>query len=150
LFIEHNGKLNFILSGATLNPPLEVQRELRMEHEFNVDRNTPMENRLTTHYYKEMPGIPKYEYSPFRNNNKKDIAGICVELGLMDTLFPVSETCETEPFKYTGHVLKEKYGMTYDRPGIEPCQGCWPCREKYWAYGVFDFNTPKRVKDLQL
>jgi tRNA(Ile)-lysidine synthase TilS/MesJ len=148
LFAEHKGKLNFILSGATMNPPLDVQQALGMEHEFNVDRNGPLANLLNTYQYKDGDGTLKYEYSPFRNSNKKEIAGICAELGLMDTLFPVSETCETEPFKYTGWVLKEHFGMTYDRPGIEPCQGCWPCREKYWAYGVFDFNTPKRVKDL--
>ena len=149
LFETHNGKLNFILSGETMNPPLDIQVSLGVEKEFNKDRNEKRENLLNKYQY-GATGPFRYEYSPFRNHTKKDIADVCKELNLMDTLFPVSETCETEIHKYDGYVLKEHFGMTYTRPGVEPCQGCWPCREKYWAYGVFDFNTPKRVKDLDI
>jgi len=145
MFDRHEGKLNLVLSGETHNPPIQDQAALGMEDQFMKDRNATRDDLLRVYSYKD---ITKYEYSPFRNYDKKQIAGVCRELGLMDTLFPVSETCETEPHKYVGYVLKEKFGMIYDRPGIEPCQGCWPCREKFWAYGVFDFNTPVRVVDL--
>ena len=145
LFDKHEGKLNFILSGATMNPPLQDQILLGMEKQFNEDRNGLCETGPLNRYLRN--GVQRYEYSPFRNYNKRDIAGLCRELNLMDTLFPVSETCETEPHKY-GSRYTDFFGMTYARPGIEPCQCCWPCREKYWAYGVFDFNTPLRAKDL--
>lgn len=142
LFDKYNDKLNFVLSGETLNPPLSDQILLGMDHEFLKSRNIKSNDILFQYLYNEKI---KYEYSPFRNYDKKQIAEVCKELNLMETLFPYTETCETEPHKYTGYV-KEKFGLTFTNPGVEPCQCCWPCREKYWAYGVFDFNTPCRVK----
>lgn len=141
LFNRHGDKLNVILSGETLNPPLDVQRKLGVEDQFMKGRNDPRENLVSLYNHR---GIQKFEYSPFRNCNKRQIAEVCKDLGLMGTLFPVSETCETEPEKYNTPYVKS-FGLEYDRPGIEPCQSCWPCREKYWAYGVFDFNTPSRA-----
>lgn len=146
LFGRHAGKLNFIVSGATMNPPLEDQAALGMLDQFNKDRNGLCSSGMLSKYFTD--GVQRFEYSPFRNYNKRDIAGLCKELGLLDTLFPVTETCETEPHKYTAPLLRDRFGMTYTRPGVEPCQCCWPCREKYWAYGVFDFNTPLRAPDL--
>ena len=38
----------------------------------------------------------------------------------------------------------------YTNPGAEPCKVCWPCREKYWAYGLYDFNTPEDKNEWKL
>ena len=145
LFDRHNGKLNVILSGETLNPPIEDQIAMGQETEFPEDRNRTRADLLAVYDHN---GTTKYEYRPFRNNNKREIADICRELNLMGSLFPVTETCETEPANYKKR-LPELYGMTYTAPGIEPCQCCWACREKFWAYGVYDFNTPSRVQTIK-
>jgi len=145
LFDKYDGKLNFILSGETINPPIDEQIKLGMEMEFLKERNIK-KNKLLYEYVHN--NKTRYEYSPFRNNHKKDIAKICKELGLMDSLLPYTETCETIPDDYINRI-HQVYGMTYTAPGVEPCQCCWPCREKYWAYKVFDFNTPLRV-DLNI
>lgn len=144
LFDSYKGRLNFILSGETLNPPLVDQEKLMAGNlnTFMKDRNNLKENLLHKYTYN---GETKYEYSPFRNYNKKQIAEVCNELNIRDTLFPVTETCETEPHNYAGY-FSRAFGIEYSSPGIEPCQCCWPCREKYWAYGVFDFNTPWRAE----
>lgn len=140
---EKYQNLNFILSGETLNPPIADQELLFLgrTNEFLKERNIVRKSLLYTYSYLDKV---KYEYSPFRNSNKKQIAELCHALNLFDTLFPYTETCESEAQKYTEH-YSHTYGIEYVNPGIEPCQSCWPCKEKYWAYGVFDFNTKKRT-----
>jgi tRNA(Ile)-lysidine synthase TilS/MesJ len=143
LFSKYQGKLNFVLTGETLNPPIEEQDRLFPSgNDFPKDRNKLRSQLL---YQYSVDNVTKYEYAPFRNYNKKQIADVCRELGLLETLFPVTETCETEPHKYNSYYSKA-FDIEYTSPGIEPCQCCWPCREKYWAYGVFDFNTMRRTK----
>ena len=64
-------------------------------------------------------------------------------LGLDKTLFPVTEACETEIHMYP--VYAKEHNRKYRNPGKEPCKICWPCREKYWAYGLYDFNSPETM-----
>jgi len=144
LFDEYNGDLNLIFSGESLNPPANIQAELNMDGHFLKYRNEIISDVLLKYTYNNEY---KYEYRPFINYTKKQISEVCKELGLMETLFPYTETCESVPRQYND-IYTHKYGITYTTPGVEPCQCCWPCREKFWAYGVFDFNTPVRVKDL--
>jgi len=144
LFTKYHGKLNFVLSGETLNPPINEQEKLLSGNlnTFPKDRNMLKKNLLHTY---EFNNNIKYEYVPFRNYNKQQIARVCHSLGLINDLFPLTETCETEPHIYVEY-FSRKFDIEYTQLGIEPCQCCWPCREKYWAYGVFDFNTVRRAK----
>ena len=80
--------------------------------------------------------------------NKKQVAALVKELGLDKTLFPVTETCETEIFMYD--IYAKEHNLTYTKPGAEPCKVCWPCREKYWAYGYYDFNNIETVPEFKL
>ena len=145
LYDKYEGKLNFIMSGETLNPPISEQQKLMVgtENTFPKDRNQTGETLLKGSY----KGILRYEYKPFRNYNKKQVAEVVQELGLMSTLFPYTETCETEPHKYRDYYART-FEIEYVDPDNEPCQGCWPCREKYWAYGVFDFNIPLKSRRI--
>lgn len=140
LFKKYQGNLNLILSGETLNPPMEDQILLGLAGEFPADRNRGRWQLLEKYI---ADGTEKFEYRPFRNSNKKQVAEVCKELNLMETLFPFTETCETETEKYKKY--ENRKVIEYVNPGVEPCQCCWPCGEKYWAYGVFDFNTKKRT-----
>lgn len=139
LFKEHDGKLNLILSGETLNPPIEEQQSIVVE-KFQLHRNEKISDLLCK--FKLNSGEFKYEYRPFRNYNKKQVRQVGEELGLISSLFPISETCEAVQSKYDK--LSQRYGIIYENPGYEPCQCCWSCVEKYWAYGSFDFNTPAK------
>jgi len=144
VFAKYDTKLNFILSGETLNPPIEDQIVLGVEQRFVKNRNL---KRINLCHEYDVNGVTKWEYSPFRNSNKREVAEIYKELNLMESLFPLTETCETEPHVY--EIFGVDNNITYTAPGIEPCQCCWPCREKYWAYGVFDFNTKNRTTRLK-
>jgi len=134
LFKKYDGKLNVFFSGETKNPPLDVQKEMGLDKEFPFNRNTDVHKRIGL---QEKFGHIRYEYKPFRNMNKKEVAQWVKDLGLFETLFPVTETCELEIPNYEKY--ERKYKMRYIKPGIEPCRRCWPCREKYWAYGYYDF-----------
>ena len=134
LFEKYDDKLNVFFSGETKNPPLDVQEELGLLEEFPPDRNHNKERLLS---YNIDNG--KMEFKPFRNMNKKEVAQWVKDLGLFETLFPVTETCELEIPNYAKY--ERLYKMRYIEPGVEPCRRCWPCREKYWAYGYYDFMT---------
>ena len=56
-------------------------------------------------------------YIPWFNHNKKDIARMYDSLGVTDTLFPVTRSCEND----------EHIGSH--------CGSCWWCEERLWAFG---------------
>jgi len=56
-------------------------------------------------------------YIPWFNHNKKDIAKMYESLDLLDTLFPVTRSCEDD--KHIG----------------SHCGVCWWCEERLWAFG---------------
>ena len=134
LLDKYEGELNIYFSGETHNPPLDVQDTLVMTGEFPPDRNIKVQRLLNTSTYKD---FKRYEFKPFRNKTKKELATWVKQLGLMKTLFPVTETCELETVYYESY--SENFNINYSQPGIEPCRRCWPCREKWWAYGYYDF-----------
>ncbi len=137
IFDKYNGKLNIFFSGETHNPPLDVQDELIPTfREFPPDRNKKVEHLLGKYRHK---GIMKYEWKPWRNRTKKELASWVKELGLFETLFPVTESCELETIHYKRY--SKEFKIIYQDIGVEPCRRCWPCREKWWAYGYYDFMT---------
>jgi hypothetical protein len=141
--------LNIYFSGETLNPPIEEQPKIITGEwrKFPSDRNVK-KDKLWTVTDKFYYGHKRYEFKPFRNINKKQVADWVRSLGLDKTLFPVTETCETEIFMYD--VYTKDFRRKYNNPGAEPCKVCWPCREKYWAYGYYDFNTPEDKDEWKL
>jgi 7-cyano-7-deazaguanine synthase in queuosine biosynthesis len=56
-------------------------------------------------------------YNPFSNIDKKDIKNLYHDLGLLETLFPLTRSCESL-------VDFEKH-----------CGECWWCEERLWAFG---------------
>jgi hypothetical protein len=144
IFDKYDGKLNIFFSGETHNPPLDVQDKLLpWFREFPLNRNKKAGHILGRRIYK---GIIRYEFKPWRNRTKKEIASWVKELGLFETLFPVTETCELEIPNYEVYI--KKFGMKYKNVGVEPCRRCWPCREKWWAYGYYDFMTKEGGEPL--
>ena len=63
-------------------------------------------------------------YRPFMNVDKKFLAEIYRQEELMDTLFPLTESC---------------VGFSNETNGFsEPCRICFWCVEKHWAFGCYD------------
>ena len=104
--LTHN-IINVLYTGITANPPFDVQSTFNMpsleNHERNPDEIRPLytfENKI---------------YTPLTNINKQTVVNMYSELGILDSLFPVTRSCES--FTLTqGH-----------------CGECWWCQERNWA-----------------
>lgn len=59
---------------------------------------------------------------PFGQIDKSEIAKLYIQYDLMDNLLPLTASC-VMPINRT-----------------EPCKECWWCKEKYWAFGRYDFE----------
>ncbi len=108
LFYPDKFKNIYLLYTAiTQNPPKEISSEFY--------------NRISE--YEREPGINKELYTdenrfymPFSNIDKKEIYNIYKELNLLDTLFPLTRSCESLTLT-KGH-----------------CGQCWWCEERQWAF----------------
>lgn len=65
------------------------------------------------------------ERTPFYAIDKKWIAKKYQEHNLLESLFPLTVSC-------TGH-------------GDQPCERCFWCKEKLWAFGVYDGQIPEQL-----
>jgi len=103
-----NRTIGCIFFGITANPPETVK----------------FSNPSTEHDHRD-PTVIKNEIDqggflrrPFVNKDKKTIAQIYKDLDLMETLFPVTRSCEaTGQLEYYNH-----------------CGKCWWCEERLWGF----------------
>lgn len=108
-------KIGMMYTAITANPPKEIADYFL----------TPIEN--SEHDIRN-PAIhrPIINYTiwccPFSNIDKLKIAEIYATLGLLDTLFPLTRSCELKnpPIDFTGH-----------------CNNCWWCKERFWGFKRF-------------
>lgn len=107
-----NGKFQILYSGITLNPPKDENISLNKERNRDDDgTEKPVETRNGLRHY----------INPFFTINKKWEAEVYKDLNLLDTLFPLTRSCEGSDYEtgnYTFH-----------------CGGCWWCEERMWAFG---------------
>lgn len=111
----HTGKLlekypdAFIMTGMTGNPPIEEQKKYgfydlaeRRRDDLNQD---PWKVRM---------------YQPYVNVDKKFVAGVYKQEGLMESLYPYTSSCVGFPHENNYYT--------------EPCGQCFWCNEKKWAF----------------
>jgi 7-cyano-7-deazaguanine synthase in queuosine biosynthesis len=104
-----NKTISCIFFAITANPPADVVFAAQGSEQSNRDP-------LTIKKEIEYDG---FLYQPFVNKDKKTIADIYRQLNLMETLFPVTRSCE--------QIGKLEY---YDH-----CGKCWWCEERQWGFG---------------
>lgn len=108
-------KINILYTAVTANPPKDIA-----DNFFTPVQNTEHDSRN--------PAIhrPIINYTiwccPFSNIDKLKIAEMYATLGLLDTLFPLTRSCELKnpPIDFTGH-----------------CNNCWWCKERFWGFKRF-------------
>lgn len=115
--IRRKYKTKLSTHGISHNPPIDVQEKMGFQHTVE-----PLRNKK----YDELQINPhgSVHYKPFINVDKKFIAGLYEQFGLINTLFPLTMSCigfapETKNF-------------------TEPCKKCFWCYEKKWAFGCYD------------
>jgi hypothetical protein len=104
----HNGTL--IVTGMTKNPSNDVMQKLGFE-ELAEERRSY-----------DKTSVWGQGYQPYLNVDKKFVAGIYKEHGLMNTLFPITGSCVGNANE-TDHFTRE-------------CHQCFWCHEKKWAFDL--------------
>jgi hypothetical protein len=102
---EHNltQSFNFI----TLNPPLSEMQGHNFTEFREEERDDLVDEATLMH-------------KPFRNIDKREVAGIYIQHDLMDSLFPETRSCEGDAEDTNNYTT--------------PCSWCWWCKEKHWAF----------------
>lgn len=119
LRIKHS--ITMSTHGITKNPPIEVQEEMGFTHVAEGRRNYEYD---ILRYTKGTDGKQNVHVKPFVNVDKRFIAGMYEQLGLMDELFPMTASC----------IGDGDDSMWY----TEPCGKCFWCYEKLWSFGCYD------------
>lgn len=110
--------------GVTCNPPVDVMKENNMYFKYhnarvlNRDLDSPDiapvgENKISENNYKWN--------RPFARHDKRGVAEFYFRLGVLETLFPLTRSCEDEVTDFSKH-----------------CGHCWFCLERKWGYGELD------------
>jgi 7-cyano-7-deazaguanine synthase in queuosine biosynthesis len=112
---EHVHQKVSVVYGATTATPPEEDLTLFKVPTIDYISRTRDPNVMRSPY-----GTIGY-YRPLFNVDKKQIKRMYDELGLTDTLFPITRSCDNPEIK-TGH-----------------CNGnCWWCEERKWAFGTYE------------
>lgn len=112
-----NGVVDIFLNATTKNPPYEDL----VKHDMLDGRLLDRDEKYRENWRNELGGTV---YKPFINVNKKFISQCYKDLGLLDDLFNMTISCE-----------KRLGENNFDET---PCKKCWWCKEKKWAFGVYD------------
>lgn len=108
------GRIDFVYTGVTANPPIEVC-------------NTFNEERISIRDYEiKKPTVFEEEkyYNPWANLHKKQICQLYQQLNILESLFPLTRSCEYYK-KYVGQQISSNYH----------CGVCWWCQERLWGFG---------------
>lgn len=105
-----SGIVDILYTGTTSTPPKDIIRKFSdiLSSGIAERRNPTRIKNLWSHGGKL--------YHPFINLDKKDIANFYSQLGLLDTLFPLTSSCESIAHSDTH------------------CEKCWWCQERIWAF----------------
>lgn len=99
-------------------------------HFIGLTKNPPP-NKLHANYGVEPPDRIRQDelhpvkrnnsYRPFVNIDKRGVAEVYKKLNLIDTLFPLTRSCETYTDDFSEH-----------------CKECWFCAERFYGFGRYE------------
>ncbi|NDB29340.1 hypothetical protein EB155_06235 [archaeon] len=111
--------------GKSANPPKNqaVQYDLQCDREEERDTNIGDNSKVFTRVHRD--GVYNRRiYRPLAFMHKRFIAEEYKKHNLMNDLFPLTASCIG-------------YANTTNNFS-EPCKKCWWCKEKKWAFGMYD------------
>ena len=104
--LRKQGIVETHFTGITENP----DADFKTDYTGDVTRDKSLGSK---------PTVDLYSFHPFANINKKAVAEIYSHYDLMDTLFPITRSCENSKVHFT-------------KPH---CGKCWWCLERQWGFG---------------
>ena len=112
------GLINTLVIGTTMNPPDDIASSFTPELEYETTRQPTGNNELFIQSGKI--------YYPWANTDKRGIAEMYKEENLIDSLFPITRSCEYDPTCDYFDNIKD--------PELEHCGECWWCKEREWGF----------------
>ena len=106
-------------SGITSNPPLDIVNTFKDKKGKLIAG--PCDNRNG----KNFPVLNDYSWRHLTNIDKKGVAELYETLGVMETLFPLTRSCEA--YAHEPHYNIDKH-----------CGKCWFCMERFWGFGHYE------------
>jgi 7-cyano-7-deazaguanine synthase in queuosine biosynthesis len=116
-------KFDKVFNGDTLNPPAEVRSKWPNDNKRSLWRD-----KIDSIY------TGAISVSPHAFMNKKDIISLYKEFDLLETLAPLTLSCD-ETFEFLKH-----------NNVSAPCNTCWWCRERMWAFEYNGLDYEKYTK----
>lgn len=107
---RQKNKFIFLLNGITRNPPVEV-------YDTWLPETGPTDDRDEIDGKKEQ-NPTGLNWQPLININKQGVAELYDTLGVTDSIFPLTRSCEALTTDFSKH-----------------CGTCWFCREREWGFG---------------
>lgn len=111
--LYRQGVIDFHFVGITLNPPAGVIPSSTFSEGW-----TEPPDRIRTGKLKPMYEIRRC--TPLINIDKRGVAELYQTLGVMDTLFPLTRSCEVYTDDFSKH-----------------CEQCWFCAERFYGFGRY-------------
>lgn len=111
------GITEYTYTGITKNPPKLVTDSFK---------NPDTENDVRSPSVIRDSFEGKY-YRPWTNIDKQQLAAIYKEYNLMETLFPLTRSCEYINQEIPLHI----------NPKQQHCENCWWCEERFWGFGKY-------------
>lgn len=103
--------VNIIYTATTQTPPADDLLKFKNTLSSDISsRRDPTVIRPRFSHYNKL-------YHPFLNVDKKHIKQLYYDLGILDSLFPITRSCESFE-NFQSH-----------------CGNCWWCEERLWAFG---------------
>lgn len=106
-----NNLINNVYTAETLLPPKEDFEKFKNQDQFIYKQRNPLRRK---------PHLRNKFYSPFISIDKKHIREMYEKYDVIDSLFPVTRSCES-------FILKKGH-----------CGECLWCEERYWAFGRYE------------
>ena len=119
-----NKDIRCLFNGTTANPSEFVgqdkkHQEVSMPPERNKrDIPFPVQYSGDPSTWIKTQGTPGEVYSPLINQDKKGVADLYRHFGVLDSLFPLTRSCEDWTDDFSDH-----------------CGVCWFCLERQWGFG---------------
>jgi hypothetical protein len=117
--LREEGKIEVLFHGRTANPDKDEAEKHNLLYKREERRDKHGNEREPFHEHHDKPF-----YCPMEFVDKRFVADIYRSFGLMENLFPLTASCVA-------------YGEETDY-FTKPCKECWWCREKKWAFGMYD------------
>ena len=122
-----SGLVNIVYDGTTMNPPHDMATKFVPNFDFDYTRNDTGNNVMIFNDDKF--------YMPWANTDKQGIAKMYREEKLIDTLLPVTRSCEYDPTcDYYYANTWPRWGDKIHDPYLGHCDECWWCKEREWGF----------------